>query len=185
MAQTTRKGYNFKVVLLGEGKCKVQHSHIYVRVCVCDCHYWFDGLFMQWNYYFHLMVKLFLAGAVGKTSLVLRYVEDTFNPNHVTTLQVITPFASVLFAIRYLKPYNGWNMKILLISLITLASTIACHDVQPMIIVFVHIVWFFLLIRMIVGIFSEQKDQCRRQSGTFVHLGHRLVLFCIFHRFFF
>lgn len=30
----------------------------------------------------------FILGAVGKTSLVLRYVEDTFNPNHITTLQV-------------------------------------------------------------------------------------------------
>lgn len=31
----------------------------------------------------------FILGAVGKTSLVLRYVEDTFNPSHITTLQVI------------------------------------------------------------------------------------------------
>lgn len=32
---------------------------------------------------------VFGVGAVGKTSLVLRYVEDTFNPSHITTLQVI------------------------------------------------------------------------------------------------
>lgn len=40
----TNNGYNFKVVLLGEG-------------------------------------------CVGKTSVVLRYVEDTFNDEHLTTVQ--------------------------------------------------------------------------------------------------
>lgn len=39
---------------------------------------------MTFKYYLSL-----IAGAVGKTSLVLRYVEDMFNPNHITTLQVI------------------------------------------------------------------------------------------------
>lgn len=42
----TSSGYNFKVVLLGEG-------------------------------------------CVGKTSLVLRYVEDKFNDKHISTLQVL------------------------------------------------------------------------------------------------
>lgn len=33
-------------------------------------------------------VVLLGEGCVGKTSLVLRYVEDKFNTNHVTTVQV-------------------------------------------------------------------------------------------------
>ena len=46
MATSTSSGYNFKVVLLGEG-------------------------------------------CVGKTSVVLRYVEDKFNDEHISTLQVL------------------------------------------------------------------------------------------------
>ncbi len=34
-------------------------------------------------------VVLLGEGAVGKTSLVLRYVENKFNDKHITTLQVI------------------------------------------------------------------------------------------------
>lgn len=34
-------------------------------------------------------VVLLGEGCVGKTSLVLRYVEDKFNNNHITTIQVI------------------------------------------------------------------------------------------------
>lgn len=33
-------------------------------------------------------VVLLGEGCVGKTSIVLRYVEDKFNSNHVTTVQV-------------------------------------------------------------------------------------------------
>lgn len=49
-----------------------------------------------------------IIGAVGKTSLVLRYVEDTFNPNHLTTLQVITFTLIILMYDNYVakKPYH-------------------------------------------------------------------------------
>lgn len=37
---------------------------------------------------YNFKVVLLGEGCVGKSSLVLRYVEDIFNPNHVTTIQV-------------------------------------------------------------------------------------------------
>lgn len=37
---------------------------------------------------FSFKVVLLGEGCVGKTSVVLRYVEDRFNDKHVTTLQV-------------------------------------------------------------------------------------------------
>lgn len=36
-------------------------------------------------------VVLLGEGCVGKTSLVLRYVEDKFNSNHISTVQVKLP----------------------------------------------------------------------------------------------
>ena len=40
------------------------------------------------NYNFKIV--LLGEGCVGKTSCVVRYVEDNFNPKHVTTLQAST-----------------------------------------------------------------------------------------------
>ena len=37
---------------------------------------------------YNFKVVLLGEGCVGKTSCVLRYVEDTFNDKHITTLQV-------------------------------------------------------------------------------------------------
>lgn len=54
------RGYNFKVVLLGEG-------------------------------------------CVGKTSLVLRYVENKFNDKHITTLQVTILFVLNALTVLYLQ----------------------------------------------------------------------------------
>lgn len=45
-------------------------------------------------------------GAVGKTSLVLRYVEDTFNPSHITTLQVFFFFITISIAIVMFSRYR-------------------------------------------------------------------------------
>lgn len=37
---------------------------------------------------YNFKIVLLGEGCVGKTSLVLRYVEDKFNDRHITTLQV-------------------------------------------------------------------------------------------------
>lgn len=40
------------------------------------------------NNNYNFKVVLLGEGCVGKTSVVLRYIEDKFNENHLTTLQV-------------------------------------------------------------------------------------------------
>ena len=37
---------------------------------------------------YNFKIVLLGEGCVGKTSCVVRYVEDNFNPKHITTLQV-------------------------------------------------------------------------------------------------
>jgi GTPase SAR1 family protein len=41
---------------------------------------------------YNFKVVLLGEGCVGKTSLVLRYVENKFNDKHITTLQVSSSF---------------------------------------------------------------------------------------------
>ena len=55
---------SFKVVLLGEGIYLGRHSSFFYSVYL---------------------------GCVGKSSIVLRYVDDKFNTGHLTTLQVCSP----------------------------------------------------------------------------------------------
>lgn len=52
---------------------------------------------------FTFKVVLLGEGCVGKTSLVLRYVENKFNDKHITTLQVklLRPFVSVIISLRF------------------------------------------------------------------------------------
>lgn len=44
-------------------------------------------------------VVLLGEGAVGKTSLVLRYVENKFNDKHISTLQVLMNAISILIGV--------------------------------------------------------------------------------------
>lgn len=61
--------FNFKVVLLGEGKIKKSSAHL------------------LYIYIFTYLFYLFFTGCVGKTSLVLRYIHNKFNDQHLTTIQ--------------------------------------------------------------------------------------------------
>jgi GTPase SAR1 family protein len=47
------------------------------------------GQQQQQNRSFSFKVVLLGEGCVGKTSLVLRYVEDKFNERHISTVQVL------------------------------------------------------------------------------------------------
>lgn len=46
-------------------------------------------------------VVLLGEGCVGKTSLLLRYIEDKFNDKHLTTLQVISTINSGVKLLKY------------------------------------------------------------------------------------
>lgn len=50
-------------------------------------------------------VVLLGEGCVGKTSLVLRYVEDKFNSNHVSTVQVrLSQFNQQIVTVAIFRP---------------------------------------------------------------------------------
>lgn len=64
---------------------------------------------------FNFKVVLLGEGCVGKTSVVLRYVEDKFNERHITTLQVRLPFCPVrLLLIRKLAVINLFSRECML-----------------------------------------------------------------------
>lgn len=55
------------------------------------------------NLQYNFKVVLLGEGSVGKSSILLRYVDDTFNTAHITTLQVrILNFKGISFFVRLL-----------------------------------------------------------------------------------
>ena len=72
LAMPSAQQQNYKIVLLGEGK-HPHHPHPLTPP------------------------HLYVAGCVGKSSIVLRYVEDKFNSSHLSTLQVCTRHNLQLF----------------------------------------------------------------------------------------
>ena len=56
-------------------------------------------------------VVLLGEGCVGKTSLVLRYVENKFNEKHLTTLQVRLTEWSI-------QETNSWYLKVLFVTML-------------------------------------------------------------------
>ena len=74
---------SFKVVLLGEGIYLGRHSSFFYSVYL---------------------------GCVGKSSIVLRYVDDKFNTGHLTTLQVCSPRYHVQASIGVRHVLSG-NMR--------------------------------------------------------------------------
>jgi hypothetical protein len=54
---------------------------------------------------YNFKVVLLGEGCVGKTSVVLRYVQDRFNEKHLTTLQVSCLLVSIVFVCRILVLY--------------------------------------------------------------------------------
>lgn len=68
--------------------------------------------------YYNFKVVLLGEGCVGKTSLILRYVEGTFNPKHVTTLQV---FVIILIFLEIFKQrYQYFNVTFFFSNLLEL-----------------------------------------------------------------
>lgn len=50
---------------------------------------------------YNFKVVLLGEGCVGKTSVVLRYVEDKFNSDHITTLQVPKNKISIIYSLQF------------------------------------------------------------------------------------
>jgi GTPase SAR1 family protein len=55
---------------------------------------------------YNFKVVLLGEGCVGKTSVVLRYVQDRFNERHHTTLQVSCLLVNVIFVCKILVLYR-------------------------------------------------------------------------------
>ena len=62
---------------------------------------------------FNFKVVLLGEGCVGKTSCVLRYVENKFNDKHLTTLQVMVSFTyNIEFLSFILDGHSNLTLKI-------------------------------------------------------------------------
>jgi GTPase SAR1 family protein len=59
---------------------------------------------------YNFKVVLLGEGCVGKTSVVLRYVEDKFNEKHITTLQV-SFFIDIFFVCKMCILYYNCTMR--------------------------------------------------------------------------
>lgn len=59
---------------------------------------------------YNFKVVLLGEGCVGKTSVVLRYVQDRFNEKHLTTLQVSCLLVSIVFVCKLLALYHDNNV---------------------------------------------------------------------------
>lgn len=78
---------NFKVVLLGEGTY-FSSSFLCISPFLISSSFSLTFIFLlfyQFERFLNLIHKS--PGSVGKTSLVTRYVQNTFNEKHVTTIQ--------------------------------------------------------------------------------------------------
>lgn len=63
---------------------------------------------------YNFKIVLLGEGCVGKTSLVLRYVEDKFNSKHLSTLQVNILIMYVYFTLSLFEHdcFNGFIMSL-------------------------------------------------------------------------
>lgn len=65
-----------------------------------------DGLGAGGGRNYSFKVVLLGEGCVGKTSVVLRYVENKFNDKHLTTLQVLHSVKNIMLTLHILLTNN-------------------------------------------------------------------------------